>query len=181
MLKNVIFSRSIRRAGAVIALAGVLLTGGLLGTPNNAAQAADPTATVIALVNAERAWAGLGPVTYNPNLTYAAQNYANLLSHGSCWGHYCDGYSRVSHRLEAAGYRNWTTVGENIAAGQWSPEAVVAAWMASPGHRANILNPNYTEIGVGLAHGGPYGVYWSQNFGARSSYYLTPTSTWRRR
>src|SRR5688500_16936545 len=56
---------------------------------------------------------------------------------------------------------------KNIAAGQRTPEAVVQAWMESPGHRANILNSRYTEIGVGLATGGRMGMYWAQSFGAR--------------
>jgi uncharacterized protein YkwD len=54
--------------------------------------------------------------------------------------------------------------GENIAAGQRTPQEVVNSWMNSPGHRANILNRNYTKIGVGYASGGEYGTYWTQMF-----------------
>lgn len=168
-----------RRTALVAVLAGVLAVGSLSATAGNSAQAANPAGQVIALVNAERSRHGLYPLTYNPNLTYAAQEYAQVLATGWCWGHNCGPRPYVVQRIEAGGYTNWTTIGENLAAGQSSPEEVVAAWMASPGHRANILNPNYTEIGVGLAHGGPYGYYWTQEFGARSYYYLTPISNWR--
>lgn len=54
--------------------------------------------------------------------------------------------------------------GENIAQGQATPQVVVTAWMNSPGHRANILSTNFTEIGVGYAAGGPGRHYWTQMF-----------------
>src|SRR5919109_1185606 len=72
-------------------------------------------------------------------------------------------------RDAVAGYTGWSAIGENIAAGYPTPEAVVAGWMSSPGHRANILSPNFTEIGIGLAQGGKYGSYWTQDFGTRPS------------
>ena len=58
------------------------------------------------------------------------------------------------------------TVGENIAAGSATPETVVKQWMNSPGHRANILNSDYEELGVGYAYksGSEYGHYWVQMF-----------------
>jgi uncharacterized protein YkwD len=69
-----------------------------------------------------------------------------------------------------AGYANWTWVGENIAAGYPTPEAVVSGWMSSPEHRDNILSPDYTEIGVGVANGsGQFGTCWAEEFGARPS------------
>jgi uncharacterized protein YkwD len=68
-------------------------------------------------------------------------------------------------RVTASGYR-WSTYGENIAKGQQTPEAVMTSWMNSPGHRANILNCAFEEIGVGI-HDGGGGPYWTQNFGAK--------------
>jgi len=59
---------------------------------------------------------------------------------------------------------SYRTAGENIAAGQQTPQEVVTAWMNSPGHRANILNKSFTHIGVGYAKGGSYGHYWTQMF-----------------
>jgi uncharacterized protein YkwD len=60
-------------------------------------------------------------------------------------------------------------MGENIAAGQRTPAAVMDAWMKSPGHRANILNCGFRVIGMGVATvtGSPFGIYWTQNFGDR--------------
>jgi uncharacterized protein YkwD len=56
----------------------------------------------------------------------------------------------------------YTTAGENIAKGQQSPEDVMNAWMNSDGHRKNILNPDFTEIGVGYVKGDT--TYWTQQF-----------------
>jgi uncharacterized protein YkwD len=71
-------------------------------------------------------------------------------------------------RMRAAGYAG-NLMGENIAAGQPTPAAVMDAWMHSPGHRANILNCQFTEIGVGVSSraGSPYRIYWTQDFGDR--------------
>ncbi len=68
--------------------------------------------------------------------------------------------SRPWDRAAAAGSR-CRTVGENIACGQRSAAEVVRGWMNSPGHRANILRPEFTRIGVGLAGGGRAGTYWT--------------------
>ncbi|GAA0395232.1 hypothetical protein GCM10010357_15280 [Streptomyces luteireticuli] len=66
-------------------------------------------------------------------------------------------------RAAAAGapYRG---IGENLACGRGSPAEVVGGWMNSPGHRANILNSGFTDIGIGLAGGGRAGTYWMQLF-----------------
>jgi uncharacterized protein YkwD len=73
----------------------------------------------------------------------------------------------VRERSKAAGY-NWRSIGENIAEGQLSVAEVVDTWMNSPGHRRNLLDPGFRELGVGLALGngrGGYRVLWVQNFG----------------
>jgi uncharacterized protein YkwD len=72
-------------------------------------------------------------------------------------------------RASQAGYR-WKLVGENIAAGQPTPEQVVEEWLESPGHCANIMDPAYAEMGVASAYEGrsEKGVYWSQVFGTPS-------------
>jgi uncharacterized protein YkwD len=134
------------------------------GAPDNAA----PQATrVLELTNAERAKAGLPPLTLSTQLSQAAQQYSQVLATDACFAHTCGPVPEMIQRDAEAGYTGWTAVGENIAAGYPSPEAVVAGWMASPGHRANILNPDYHELGVGLAGGGKFGAYWTQEFGAR--------------
>ena len=71
---------------------------------------------------------------------------------------------RCGTALLAAGYR-YRKVAENIAAGQRDAAEVVRGWMNSPGHRANILDAELTQIGVGLVSGGPYGTTWTQVFG----------------
>ncbi|MEV0476641.1 CAP domain-containing protein, partial [Streptomyces prunicolor] len=68
-------------------------------------------------------------------------------------------------RAAAAGARR-RTIGENIACGQRTATEVVEGWMNSPGHRANILKPDFTHIGIGFAGGGQMGTYWTQLFGA---------------
>src|SRR4029450_10228703 len=83
-----------------------------------------------------------------------------------CFEHTCPPIPELQGRVESAGYSQWGRLAENIAAGQRSPEQVVAAWMGSPGHKANTLRDGVTEIGVGRATGGPYGIYWAQDFGA---------------
>ena len=71
----------------------------------------------------------------------------------------------AAERLQACGYAaGW---GENIAAGQTTATAVFNAWKASSGHNANMLNPNFKVIGIGMAQvaGSPYGTYWTTGFG----------------
>ena len=70
-------------------------------------------------------------------------------------------------RITAAGYKHWTDVGENIAAGQRSPATVMNSWMHSKEHRDNILNCSFTEIGVGAVHATGGWIYWTQDFGRR--------------
>ena len=161
---------------------GILL--GLLGlalcflgplAPRGVVEAAtDPVSRVVELTNIERQKAGLAPLTPQANLTQAASGYAGVLASGSCFAHTCGPVPDFSERATQAGYTNWTALAENIAAGQRTPEAVVQAWMESPGHRANILNPRYTEIGVGLATGGRMAMYWAQSFGARRGVAASP-------
>ena len=73
-----------------------------------------------------------------------------------------DGLDFVA-RATAAGYPNPRA--ENIAAGQPDPQAVMNSWLTSEGHRANILNCDLMDIGVGVGTGGQYGIYWTQVFG----------------
>jgi uncharacterized protein YkwD len=82
----------------------------------------------------------------------------NYFSHDSRNG------SSPFQRMKRAGY-NYSSAGENIAAGFRSPASVVKAWLASPGHCKNLMNRSYDEIGVGYATGGIYGTYWTQDFG----------------
>jgi uncharacterized protein YkwD len=146
---------------------------GLLAMPFSTAAAAPAdessyVARVLDLTNAERANAGLAPLALSPELQDAAQSYSQVLASSGCFAHTCGPVPDFVDRDAAAGYDGWTSIGENIAAGYPTPEDVVAGWMASPGHRANILSPNFTEIGIGLSAGAaPYGSFWTQEFGSR--------------
>jgi len=119
---------------------------------------------VLLLVNQERANAGLPPLAINPELTRAARNHSQDMIDRNFFSHTNPDGNGPAQRAAAEGYPS-SYVGENIAAGYWTPQAVMDAWMNSPGHRANILNANYTEIGIGWKQGGSYGVYWTQVFG----------------
>ena len=77
--------------------------------------------------------------------------------------------SEPRDRVRRAGYKSRLT-GENIALGPESAEEVVAGWLDSPGHCANIMEPRFEDIGVGLASGKKRGqIYWVQDFGAPHS------------
>lgn len=162
-------SRLVRVPRLLRALAALISLVLLLLAPNLAKAAESPTATVVELTNRERQKGGLPPLSLNPSLSQSAQAYAQILAGGSCFGHTCGPEPDFAKRNLSAGYANPTQMGENLAGGQGTPEAALADWMASPGHRGNILNPNYQEIGVGLGQGGVYGYYWVQEFGSRGT------------
>jgi uncharacterized protein YkwD/uncharacterized membrane protein len=117
---------------------------------------------VIRLVNIERNNAGLPSLTKNTTLCQAAQKRAGelptLFSHTRPDGTDC---FTVLDEYQITAY----TSGENIACGQRTPQEVVEEWMNSPGHRQNILNPDFNQIGVGCVQANDiYGIYWTQLF-----------------
>ncbi|MEW2812738.1 CAP domain-containing protein [Streptomyces massasporeus] len=130
-------------------------------TPDGLAGTA---AAVIDLTNRERAQHGLLPLSADPLLTTAAQAHSADMVARAFYAHTAPDGSRPWDRAAAAGSTR-RSIGENIACGQRSPADVVEGWMNSPGHRANILKPGFTHIGVGFAGGGRAGTYWTQLFG----------------
>lgn len=120
---------------------------------------------VLELVNAERAARGRSPLTGNPVLQAQADAYACELITYNFFAHEnpVTG-STLRERAEQFQY-DYQTIGENLAAGQPTPDDVVTAWMNSPGHAENILRAEFTEIGIGVRLGGEYGIYWVQEFG----------------
>lgn len=137
-------------------------------TPPKAPAPAPPSGTaaqVIALVNSERAAAGCGPLKDDPQLRAAAQGHSDDMARRNFFSHSNPDGADPGKRTTAAGYR-WSTYGENIAKGQQTPAQVMDSWMKSQGHRENILNCSFKDIGVGI-HQGPGGPWWTQNFGAR--------------
>lgn len=115
------------------------------------------------LTNAERAANGCPALAADDRLAIAARAHSADMAAQDYFDHVSqDGRSFVD-RVKAAGHP--APGAENIAAGQRTAEAVIKGWMDSPGHRANILNCKLKTLGVGMARGGSYGIYWTQNFG----------------
>ncbi len=132
------------------------------GIPPEAEQYAT---RIVELVNEERMSQGLPPVTTNAVLTDMASNYACEMIDGDFFDHTSPiTGSTVGSRALQAGYF-FKKVGENLAGGQTSPEQAMSEWMASPGHRENILDRDFIEMGTAVRTGGNYGWYWVQEFG----------------
>ncbi len=117
---------------------------------------------LLRLVNAERQRVNAPPLMLNEKLTTAAQRHAQDMATSRRMSHTGSDGSTMRSRIDATQYR-WSTIGENVAMGQPTAAAVISAWMNSPGHRQNILNPAFTEMGVGQATGGGR-IYWAQVF-----------------
>ena len=129
-----------------------------------ATGAAGVLGEVVERTNAERARHGLPPLTIDARLATAAQVHSTDMVRRGFFAHESPDGRQVWDRAVAAGYA-YRKVAENIAAGQRTADEVVRGWMDSAGHRANILDRDLTQIGVGRAEGGSYGVYWTQVFG----------------
>ncbi|MET1248231.1 CAP domain-containing protein [Sporolactobacillus sp. STCC-11] len=119
---------------------------------------------VVELTNQERTKAGLQPLKAdNSTLSKMARAKSQDMSDKNYFDHQSPTYGSPFDMMKKFGI-SYKTAGENIAAGQKTPEEVVQGWMNSPGHRANILNASFTTIGVGYVQGGSYGSYWTQEF-----------------
>lgn len=116
---------------------------------------------VVELVNQERTKAGLNAVTLDQNIASAALVRAKEIE--TSFSHTRPNGSKFSTALTEQGV-TFKGAGENIAWGQKSPEAVMQAWMNSEGHRANILNKNFTKIGVGFYQNAAGRNFWTQLF-----------------
>jgi uncharacterized protein YkwD len=104
---------------------------------------------VVQLINAARQQEGLAPLSPTATLVEAAQKQAKAVAEASRLSHTAPDGSTVEGRVQAAGYGGWTMLGEVCAAGDASPETVVADWLASSEHRARLLDPAFREIGAG--------------------------------
>jgi len=118
---------------------------------------------VIDLVNVERAKAGLNPLTENTNLSYVATLKSEDMAKLNYFDHTSPTYGSPFDMMKQFGV-SYRAAGENIAMGQTSPEQVMNGWMNSEGHRKNILSPNFTQIGVGIARNAEGRLYWTQQF-----------------
>jgi hypothetical protein len=145
------------------ALLAVTLLMGMFVFPVSAAVPAGAVDEVVLLVNNERAKAGLPPLNSGHiALNMAAQKRARELPLRIDHTHRRPDGRECFTVLAEYGIRSFEAAGENIAAGQKSAAEVMAGWMNSPGHRANILG-NYTHIGVGVVESNGR-LYWSQEF-----------------
>jgi len=130
----------------------------------------DFTNRVIELTNQERSKAGLSALKFESRLATAALRHSEDMALQDYFSHTQANGDTPWDRINATGYQ-YSDAAENVAAGMSTPESVVAGWMNSPGHRANILNPALKEIGVGyyfLAEDTGevnYHHYWTQVFG----------------
>jgi uncharacterized protein YkwD len=131
------------------------------GAPAKSADAG-VEAEVLNIVNQERAKAGCQPVTADSRLATAARLHSEDMAARNFFDHTNPDGVSFADRITKAGYR-WSGAGENIAKGQTTPASVMESWMNSPGHRANILNCGFKNLGVGVAYQGRTPI-WTQDF-----------------
>jgi uncharacterized protein YkwD len=121
---------------------------------------------VVTLTNEARVSRSLRALVVSPRLTEAARLHAEQMASWQRLAHTIEGarYPTMQSRLQAAGYA-YTSAAENVAWNQRSAQQVMATWLNSSGHRANILDPALTEIGVAVAYSLKGEPYWIQVFG----------------
>ncbi len=152
-----------RRAGFV--LLALLVVFGLASCTPVVRASGGPPVTLLGLVNAQRAAAGVPPLQPCAALDRAAEAHSrDQAAHHRMSHTGSDGSSFVT-RAERAGYRGWSALGENVAYGYPTVTTVMDAWMRSSGHRANILNRAYTHFGRGYVVSSNGIAYWTQDFG----------------
>ncbi|OPY58584.1 MAG: Cysteine-rich secretory protein family protein [Pelotomaculum sp. PtaU1.Bin035] len=117
---------------------------------------------MVNLVNQERVKTGLQPLTVDSRLVTVARMKSKDMIDNNYFGHQSPTYGSPFDMMKSQGI-SFSYAGENIAGNQ-SVEAAHTSLMNSPGHRANILNPEFKNIGIGIVHGGPYGMMISQEF-----------------
>lgn len=134
---------------------------------SNALTAAVIASQVVSLTNDSRTGGGLPALTVSPLLTQAAQLKADDMAKGSYYAHVSPDGKTPLYWLDQVGYR-YLNAGENLVIDRTTSKDVVDAWLNSPDHRENILRPQFTEIGVGVANGrykGEDTIYVVQEFG----------------
>ncbi|TVR91152.1 MAG: CAP domain-containing protein [Trueperaceae bacterium] len=152
---------------ALLATAMLVSCGGAGPTSNRSMPPTAELQRLLALVNEARsqprtcgatAYPAAHPLVAEPRLMAAAHVHsADMHEHGFM-GHMGSDGSSVSQRVEREGYA-WSALGENVAWGYASPDAVMDGWLSSPGHCANIMRLGFTEVGLGLV-----GTHWTQVF-----------------
>lgn len=118
---------------------------------------------VLSLVNEERSKRDLPSLKMDTAISQVAILKSEDMRDSNYFNHTSPSYGSPFEMMKSFGI-SYKYAGENIAAGQPSADAVMKSWMNSPGHKANILNKNYTHIGIGHVTGGKYTHYWTQQF-----------------
>lgn len=126
-------------------------------TPPAPVPTPPPALQLLQLHNNHRLTLGLSTLSLNQALGNAAQKHSNWMLTNNNMNHFENGKG-PGDRITAEGYK-WAAYGENIASGYATPQAVFQGWLKSSGHRANIENPRYRDIGFGIA-----GKYWTTDF-----------------
>jgi len=176
--------RSCRRAALLVALSCALgAPGSALAAGPSACESAEAAPaqvgeqvvirSTLCLLNAERERHGLRALRLNPRLSRAARRHSEDMARNNYFDHNSRNGASFVDRIRRTGYltgaRRWK-VAENIAWGtHWlaSPRAIMKAWMDSPGHRVNILEASYREIGIGVATRSERRAIYTTDFGAR--------------
>ena len=148
------------QANPQVADPDLIYPGQILQFPQLESTVSSYESEVIRLVNEIRQQNGLRPLAANWELSRVARYKSQDMRDNGYFSHNSPTYGTPFQMLSAFGL-SYRTAGENIAKGYASPQAVVNGWMNSSGHRANILNASYTQIGVGYVSGGNY---WTQLF-----------------
>ncbi|MCI2106975.1 MAG: SafA/ExsA family spore coat assembly protein [Intestinimonas sp.] len=138
----------------------LIYPGQVLNIPEVSGTALAYESEVVRLVNEVRAQNGLKPLTANWELSRIARYKSQDMADNGYFSHTSPTYGSPFNMIRAFGL-SYRTAGENIAYGQTTPQMVMNSWMNSSGHRANILNSSFTQIGVGYS---PDGNYWTQMF-----------------
>lgn len=160
-MKNQVGITELISANPQVKNINMIYPGQSLNIPSNNYQSIEQQ--VVNLVNAERAKSGLKPLVSDWELARVARFKSEDMRDNRYFAHNSPLYGTPFQMMKSFGI-NYRAAGENIAAGQTTAESVMEAWMKSPGHKKNILSPNFTHIGVGYAKGGSYGHYWTQQF-----------------
>lgn len=149
-----------KRANPQISNPDLIYPGQVLNIPLTDSSVLAYEKEVVRLVNEERVKNGLRELTYDWELSRVARIKSQDMRDNRYFSHTSPTYGSPFNMMKSFGI-TYRSAGENIAKGQATPAAVVNAWMNSSGHRANILSPSFTHIGVGYVADGKY---WTQMF-----------------
>ena len=150
----------IKSANTQIKNYDLIYPGQVINIPTTDSSVLNFEREVVRLVNVEREKAGLKSLTHDWELSRVARIKSQDMKDNKYFSHTSPTYGSPFQMMKSFGIK-YRSAGENIARGQTTPQAVVNAWMNSSGHRANILNPSFTHIGVGYVADGKY---WTQMF-----------------